>query len=357
MDLHISPEDLVPGESCSISVNTSSKSIVSIVALDQQALNGRALDMAFLNPNVDHKLLQYPRDASEMLNLIDSINTNTFILTDTKTTTKSCASSSLGVDSEADDEEIDSIQESLDDHLMSSWFFETLKVDKKGLAILEKTVPNSITTYTVAGVAISPGGVLTLSKQHQLKVSKNFYVSFDLPHLTRLKEMIKIEVFVMNGQPEAINVDVALHRNENNEEDFEYIQKISECSILSDDRETEQHQQLSVSPNTIEMVSFIIRPLKTGQIRIKVKATIEDHDDFYEVVKDLNVAKEGFTVYRDDQYIIDPSVNASDPEAPMYNSAFDLAIPEGALANSIHIEGLVITELLSANLLDARKIM
>lgn len=354
MDLHISPEDLVPGESCFISVNASSESIVSIIALDQQALNGRALDMAFLNPKVDHKLLQHPRNkTSEMLNLIDSINTNTFILTDTKRTTKSCASSTLGVDSEEDDEEFENIPE---DHLMSSWFFETLKVDKKGLAILEKTVPDSITTYIVAGVAISPGGVLTLSKQHQLKVSKNFYVSFDLPHLTRLKEMIKIEVFVTNGQPEAINVDVALHRNEDNFEmrkDFEYIQIISKCSALGHDLETEQHQQLSMSPNTIEMVSFIIRPLKSGQIRIRVRATIEDHDDFFdEVVKDLNVAQEGFTAYREDQYIIDPS-KVLELEFP----TFDLWIPGDAPANSINIEGSVVTELLSENLLDARKIM
>lgn len=361
MELSTTPAKLLPGSPCSISISSSFNSIVTLIAVNQQTLLDENFDWSLLNPKFNQKTVQYLRkDQSLSSNLVDSVEFNSFIITDIAANNDICVSERIGGKDDGKDkfenENEDDLEDVVEDDkkLKESWIFKALKTDDEGLAILQETVPDSITTWAVAALAINSNGGLTLSKQYEVEVSKkSFFIKFDLPNSVRFNEILKIDAFVISELPdqsEDMKVNVTLFRSEDSE-DFEFIEKIAECSTLAYDHWLVKNKMLNISPNSIGVVSFIIRPLRTGTISIRMKASIEGQLDYDEVVKNLTVAQEGSTTYRSDSWFFDLRNTSS------LGYSFALPIPNEAFARSIRIEGSVLVELLEPNLLDTRNLM
>lgn len=363
MDLSTTPARLFPGSTCAISINSNSNSIVTLIAVNQQTLVDQNFDWSLLHPKFNQQAVQYLRNnESPNLNLVDSVEFNSFIVTDISANNGICVSDRIsGKDDKKVKSEIEIAEDDIEDledqkQLKQSWIFKTLKTDNEGLAVLQETVPDSTTSWTMAALAINSDGGLKLSKQYDFKVAKkSFFIKFDLPNSVRLHEIFKIDAFVVNelsDQSNDIEVNVTLFRSEDSE-DFEFIEKIAECSTLSTDMSPYfvKKKMLKISPNSIGVASFIIRPLRSGTISIKMRAKIEGLPDYDEVVKNLTVAHEGSTTYRSDAWFFDLRNISS------LSYGFNLPIPDDAFARSIHIEGSVIVELLEPNLLDARNLM
>lgn len=362
MELFTTPDKLLPGSTCSISINSSSNAIVTLIAVNEQTLvDGRNFDWSLLHPKFNQHTIQYLRENQiPKLNLVDSVEFNSFIHTDVAANDETCVSDRISGNDDKNDKIVieiteDDIEDVEDQKILEqSWIFESLKTDNEGFAVLQETVPDSITSWAIAALSINSEGGLTLSKQYELKVSKkSFFIKFDLPNSVRLNEIFKIDAFVINellDQSTDIKVNVTLFKSEDGG-DFEFIEKIAECSTVSDDQWPVQKKILNISPDSIGVASFIIRPLRSGIISIRMKASIEGQSDFDEVVQNLTVAQEGITIYRSDAWFFDLRNKSS------LSYSFNLPIPAEAFARSINIEGSVVIELLEPNLLDARNLM
>lgn len=96
----------------------------------------------------------------------------------------------------------------------------TLHYSYEGKTSFRRKVPKTLNTWLITGFSLDPLhglGVITAPKK--LKVSKNFVVTFDLPHSIKRDEILSIPIVVHNHKDQDILAEVVLH---NPEQLFDY---------------------------------------------------------------------------------------------------------------------------------------
>lgn len=371
----VSPSHLTPGTNCTISINASSETFVSLTAIDQRALiDGAKIKTSSLYSD---QLRFAPSNfaARNKANFVDLFDFNSVILTEPRE--EICLSLRLGSDSDEDsnekdsNEKVDSTEKEdgyfvenanvFDDHqeddgeklrrlISDTWLFETFKTDNKGQLTLYRTVPDTITTWVVAGVSLNDIAGLTFADHQLVTVTQQFFIKTNLPYSIRYGEILKVDVVIVSQSLTNSEVEVVLTRNDE-QEDFEFIEKISTCSFLSRNNITQTERVKILSNNSAVSVSFLIRLLKTGNVKLRFKASVVNSSIIDEVEETLIVENDTSTKYINKAHFIDLRKRNNSAKG------FNLLISEEAIWKSIWIEGAVIGNLLGSSLLDAEHLM
>ncbi|XP_055547416.1 thioester-containing protein 1 allele S3-like [Wyeomyia smithii] len=125
------------------------------------------------------------------------------------------------------------------------------------------TVPDTITSWTVSGFALSPTLGLGIIKQPQTFVVKQpFYIVLNLPYSIKRDEVTLIQVTIFNFLGNSLTTDVTLF---NKNEEIEFVEKASNDT-------TSRSKAVLVPTSTGKPISFMIKAKKLGEIAIKVEA-------------------------------------------------------------------------------------
>lgn len=318
LKLNVKPASANPGSETTISVSTEPNAIVGFIAANHG-----------VHPPKVHTSNRKPAQL------------NVFVLSNMKTEAEESFTTEETVIAEA----------VYNQGSTANWIFEVYEADNDGYVKLMKTVPEEITSWSVSAVSISPEHGFRFSNFAQVTVAQDFFIEVNLPNTVRYGEILKVDVLIFSYvlfQEEDFEVDVVLFRSEESA-DFEYIEKFSGCSFSHD--ATEKSEEVICSPDSVKSVSFRIRPLKTGEIKLKFKASDKPSENFHEVEKVLRVEHEGIAKYHRKSMLIDLRQQES------FSLRFEFDYPEDAIWDSMSIEGSIVGDLLGPSLLNATNLM
>uniref|UniRef100_A0A8C5J6V5 Complement C3 n=1 Tax=Junco hyemalis TaxID=40217 RepID=A0A8C5J6V5_JUNHY len=146
-----------------------------------------------------------------------------------------------------------------------------------------KTVPvflqDSITTWEVLAVSLSPTKGLCVATPYEITVMKQFFIDLRLPYSVVRNEQVEIRAILYNYWLHDITVRVELVHNPDL------------CSPSTAKRRFQQ--VLRMKAQSSRAVPFVIVPLKLGQLDIEVKASVRDRFVGDGVKKKLRVVPEG----------------------------------------------------------------
>lgn len=222
-----------------------------------------------------------------------------------------------------------------------TWLFDSLDL-VDGKSVLTRKVPDTITSWIITGFAVNPVTGLGLTSQPtKLNVFKPFFVSTNLPYSIKRGETVSIPIIVFNFMENDQDVEVTLF---NNDDEFEFAEN---------GKMTNENQMMKkvivVKPNLGSTISFMIKPLKVGNIKIKVVATSAVAGDGLEQL--LIVEPEGITQYLNKALFIDLRT------VKEFATEYSIVIPENAVPDSTKIEVSAIGDILGPSIENLDKLM
>lgn len=153
-----------------------------------------------------------------------------------------------------------------------------------GTCTLQRTVPDTITSWIISAFAINTVRGIGLTKTaRRLKVFHPFFLSMNLPYAIKRGEILTVPIIVYNYLDVDVNASVVLHNHDN---EFDFID--SDESIV----ENVAHKEaIAITSNNGTSVSFSIRPHRIGTISLKASVLSEYAGD--SVLRVLNVESDG----------------------------------------------------------------
>ncbi|XP_017282055.1 complement C4-B [Kryptolebias marmoratus] len=160
-----------------------------------------------------------------------------------------------------------------------SFAFKDFQVDGKKLYSL--ALPDSITTWEIQVVTISPTTGFCVVKPHEVKAFQETFVSLRLPYSVKKFEQLSVSPVIYNYGTKPLQLAVHMEQTE------------GLCSPASATKAS--YVTIDVEPQSSQLVSFTIVPMVTGPIPIKIRLfDVEDERGIDGVEKSLNVQTEGF---------------------------------------------------------------
>jgi CD109 antigen len=153
-----------------------------------------------------------------------------------------------------------------------TWIWQDVTTGEDGKASLPVEAPDSITTWVLRAVALSPDKGLGIAES-ELRVFQPFFIQVDLPYSAIRAEEFPVKVALYNYQdsPQEFFVEM---------EGADWFESIDTTS-----------KSVTVAGNDIGGVEFMIRPTKLGVQEIKV--TARSSEDADAVVKKISIVPEG----------------------------------------------------------------
>jgi len=153
-----------------------------------------------------------------------------------------------------------------------TWIWDTVTTDADGKISLPVEAPDSITTWVLRAVAISPDKGLGIAES-ELRVFQPFFIQVDLPYSAIRAEEFPVKVALYNYQDDPQEFFVEM-------EGADWFDSIDSTS-----------KSLTVAGNDIGGVEFMIRPTKLGVQEIKVTARSAESADA--IIKKISIVPEG----------------------------------------------------------------
>ncbi|XP_059903813.1 complement C3-like isoform X1 [Gadus macrocephalus] len=138
---------------------------------------------------------------------------------------------------------------------------------------------DSITTWHLTGISLSPTHGICIDDTLKIVVLKNFFIDLRLPYAAVRGEQIEIKAILHNYLLDDITVRVYLK------------EETDVCSLAS--MQEEYTQTVRVAAESTRSVSFLIIPMRHGKYPIEVKASVGDLKIKDGVRKELLVVPEG----------------------------------------------------------------
>lgn len=214
---------------------------------------------------------------------------------------------------------------------------------------LAKKVPDTMTSWIITGFSIHPINGLGLTKQPSMfSVFQPFFVSTNLPYSIKCGEVVSIPALVFNYLNEDLAADVTLF---NDELEFEFVDVKEDDNQVKRKRsiETQRKKNIVVKSQTVASVSFMIRPLKVGHIKIKVVASSAIAGDGIE--RQLIVEPEGVTQFMNKVIFIDLRNKIE------FKSKISIEVPSDAVPDSTKIEAAAMVDILGSSIENLDKLM
>ncbi|XP_026779187.3 CD109 antigen isoform X2 [Pangasianodon hypophthalmus] len=143
-----------------------------------------------------------------------------------------------------------------------TWLWLDTTMGESTTAAFTLTVPDSMTSWVATAFVISENLGLGLSAPAELRVSKDFFVSLNLPAYLVRGELLLLEISLFNYMD--LDLEVLVTVNESSM--FEFVTSGGDESLLAGMRHVSVWRQKSA------MVLFAIRATQLGQMPISVKA-------------------------------------------------------------------------------------
>ncbi|XP_050187571.1 complement C4-like isoform X2 [Myiozetetes cayanensis] len=168
---------------------------------------------------------------------------------------------------------------SLRSYFPESWWWHFEEVKNPGNHSVENFAPDSITTWEVQAISISPEKGFCVADPHTFAVFKDFFVSLRLPYSVRRHEQLEIKAVVYNYLPNDLQVTVKM----------DAVKEL--CTAEA--RERAVQLPLVAKGNSATPAYFSVVPLTVGEIPITITAfdKVSGHSD--SIRKNLNVVAEG----------------------------------------------------------------
>ncbi|NXU49474.1 CO4 protein, partial [Turnix velox] len=177
------------------------------------------------------------------------------------------------------EEVFDEISVSLRSYFPESWWWNFEEVKNPGNHSVGNFAPDSITTWEVQAVSISPQKGFCIADPHTFAVFKDFFVSLRLPYSVRRHEQLEIKAVIYNYLPNDLQVKVTMDAAK------------GLCTAEATEKAVEL--RLVAKGNSATPAYFSVVPLIVGEIPITITAfdTVYGHGD--SIRKNLNVVAEG----------------------------------------------------------------
>ncbi|KAM6294066.1 LOW QUALITY PROTEIN: A.superbus venom factor 1-like [Aegotheles albertisi] len=212
------------------------------------------------------------------------------------------------------------------------WQVEALTQRPNELGISQKNVlvylPDSITTWEVLAISLSPTMGLCVADPYEIVVMKNFFIDLRLPYSVVRNEQVEIRAILYNYELQEITVRVELMYNP---------------AVCSASTSKARYQQIiKVKPKSSWAVPFVIVPLQLGQHDIEVKAVVRGKGWADGIKKKLKVVPEGLRLEKTVEIIeLDPTtkgVNGVQKERVRAANLSDI-VPNTESETKISIQG------------------
>ncbi|XP_017346150.1 complement C4-A [Ictalurus punctatus] len=224
------------------------------------------------------------------------------------------------------EDEIDEAAVYLRSFFPQSWMWQILGADASGNIRHAQVAPDSITTWEVQAVAISPTKGFCIAEPQPLKVFQDFFISVKLPYSVKRNEQLEVKAVVFNYKQQSLQVTVKMER------------AAGLCSAGAGDVQ----QQVTVEPQSAMAVYFTVVPLTIGNIPITILAYASNKIND-KIQKQLKVVGEGEVVTIEKEYNIDArtgnklefNISAPEDEVPGQESTTQLSFKGGVMGESV----------------------
>ncbi|XP_014117563.1 PREDICTED: complement C3 isoform X2 [Pseudopodoces humilis] len=212
------------------------------------------------------------------------------------------------------------------------WQVEQLTEPPNGLGVSAKTLPvylkDSITTWEVLAVSLSPSKGLCVADPYEITVMKDFFIDLRLPYSVVRNEQVEIRAILYNYWLHDITVRVELLHNPD---------------LCSPSTAKQRYQQvLRMKAESSRSVSFVIVPLKLGLLDVEVKAAVRNQYVGDGVKKKLRVVPEGMRLEKTVKIVeLDPQnkgVNGVQEERVKAADLSDI-VPDTEAETKVSIQG------------------
>jgi len=166
-----------------------------------------------------------------------------------------------------------------------------------------------------------------------------FFITTNLPYSVKCGEIVSIPIVVYNYLGSDQTTVVTLF---NNNQEFEFVDVEDSVSRSKRELQTEKRKEIVIKSNEGASVPFIIRPLKTGSITIKVTAVAQMAGDGVE--RQLKVELEGVTQYFNDGFLIGLV------KGKEFKKEIDIVIPQEAVSDSVKIEVSAVEDMMGTTI-------
>lgn len=174
--------------------------------------------------------------------------------------------------------------------------------------------PDSITTWRLTAFSINEkSGFGMVHQPTDIIAIKPFFITLNLPYSIKWGEIVALPVLVFNYHHKNLDSTIIMA---NSEQEFEFIESGNEKS-------KEQKQQMfksSVPSNNGKLFTFYIKPLKIGNINIKITATNHLYTDA--IHQTLKVESEGIEQKKNQPIYINLN-----KEKPVETTSLSVEIP------------------------------
>ncbi|NWJ00786.1 CO4 protein, partial [Crypturellus undulatus] len=188
-----------------------------------------------------------------------------------------------------EDEVFDETSITLRSYFPESWWWNIKELKHPGNHRIRSVVPDSITTWEVQAISISPQKGFCVADPHTFEVFKDFFISLRLPYSVKRHEQLEIKAVIYNYLPDDLQVVTV---------------KMAAEKGLCTAETTEKAVQLKLTAagNSATPAYFSVVPLTVGEIPITITAfdSISGHSD--SIRKMLKVVAEG-VLQREEQTI------------------------------------------------------
>ncbi|XP_046718191.1 complement C4-B isoform X1 [Silurus meridionalis] len=225
-----------------------------------------------------------------------------------------------------EEDELDEVSIYIRSFFPQSWMWEILNADTSGNIRHSTIAPDSITTWEVQAVALSPTKGFCVADPQPLRVFRDFFISVKLPYSVKRNEQLEVKAVVFNYKQERLEVTVRMD------------QVAGLCSAGSGD----VVQKVTVEPHSAIAVYFTVVPLIIGTIPIRILA-YASHNINDKIQKELKVVGEGELFFIESEYNIDAKTDkklefeipAPEDEIPGQESTTHMSFKGGVMGESV----------------------
>ncbi|KAL8600817.1 hypothetical protein ACOMHN_056475 [Nucella lapillus] len=173
-----------------------------------------------------------------------------------------------------------------------SWWFDDFTIGPTGKMDVDFALPDSITTWVLQAVGVSPGEGLCVAPPLNVTAFRPFFVQMDLPYTAVRLEQLEVRATVYNYLQRALSVRL-------------FLQSVEGVCYSGASGKNSDAFVVDVAPNDATSVYFPIVPLEMGKFPVRVFAISAWGRDAVEKI--LRVEGEGLEKVHTVSVLLDPS--------------------------------------------------
>nr|XP_020668715.1 complement C4-B-like [Pogona vitticeps] len=213
-----------------------------------------------------------------------------------------------------------------------SWLWKTLPIEGSHTEAL--ILPDSITTWEIQAVSVSPEKGICISEPLKIRVFQDFHISLRLPYSVKRFEQMELRPVLYNYQANPVSVLVYLEPTEG----------ICSPAMVG----PAQKQRVEVPGKSAVPVPFVLVPMGTNDLPITVVA-MGSWGTGDKVSKKLRVEREGSVEV--EEYTV--SLDSKEEQQRSFEISGEIpsnALPDGDFKMSVRVTGSVPTDTLQSSL-------